>query len=178
LGPSGSVRGAVSNHRPAIRAAGFSAPTVGVPRRRAQRLSRPAVAPTWKRTPPFPGRALIASSTAADWMVTAWKSCASRIGRRRGYTASVRRQLSISVAPDPVERGVQEVQRDVHGLLRESHHLISGSFIMACRSADDRVRRMGLIFTTADWRRQICDGFGQPRIRSARCSPILERCWA
>src|SRR6266851_4324976 len=44
---------------------------------------------------------------------------------------------------------------------------------MACHSAactDDRARRMGLIFTTADWRGQICDGFRQPRIRPAQRS--------
>jgi hypothetical protein len=54
------------------------------------------------------------------------------------------------------------------GSCDESHHLISGSSITACHSAactDDRVRRMGLIFTTADWRRQIGDGFRQPHIR-------------
>src|ERR1700716_1084071 len=44
---------------------------------------------------------------------------------------------------------------------------------MACHSAactDDRARRMGLIFTTADWGGQICDGFRQPRIRPAQRS--------
>src|SRR3979411_2868717 len=44
---------------------------------------------------------------------------------------------------------------------------------MVCHSAactDDRARRMGLIFTTADWRGQICDGFRQPRIRPAKRS--------
>ena len=49
---------------------------------------------------------------------------------------------------------------------------ISGS-VMACHSAactDDRARRMGLIYTTADWQGQICDGFRQPHIRPTQRS--------
>src|SRR5205823_12821497 len=62
----------------------------------------------------------------------------------------------------------QQVQRRGPWLVRRSHHLISGSSAMACHSAacmDDRASRMGLSFTTADWRDQICDGFRQPHIR-------------
>ena len=51
-----------------------SAATVEVARRRAQRLSRPAVAPFSRHAPPFPGCALTASSTTADWMITGRKS--------------------------------------------------------------------------------------------------------
>ena len=49
-----------------------SAPTVDFGRRRAQKLSRSAVAPPSRHISTFPGRALTASSTAADWMVTGW----------------------------------------------------------------------------------------------------------
>jgi hypothetical protein len=62
--------------------------------------------------------------------------------------------------------------------VRQSHHLISGSSVTACHSAaftDDRVRRMGLIYATADWRGQICDGFRQPHIRPAQRPHIEER---
>ena len=51
-----------------------SAPTVDFGRRRAQKLSRSAVAPPSRHISTFPGRALTASSTAADWMVTGWKN--------------------------------------------------------------------------------------------------------
>jgi hypothetical protein len=51
-----------------------SAPTVDFGRRRAQELSRSAVAPPWRHTSTFPGRALTASSTAADWMITGRKN--------------------------------------------------------------------------------------------------------
>ena len=52
----------------------FFRPDRGSRRRRAQRLSRPAVAPPSRHAPPLPGRAFTASSTAADWMVTGRKS--------------------------------------------------------------------------------------------------------
>ena len=51
-----------------------SAPTVDFGRRRAQKLSRSAVAPPQRHTSTFPGRALTASSTAADWVITGRKS--------------------------------------------------------------------------------------------------------
>jgi hypothetical protein len=51
-----------------------SAPTVDFGRRRAQKLSRSAVAPPPRHTSTFPGRALTASSTAADWVITGRKS--------------------------------------------------------------------------------------------------------
>jgi len=57
------------------------------------------------------------------------------------------------------------------GSCDQSHHLISGSSVTACHFAactDDRASRMGLIFTTADWQGQICDGFRQPHIRPAQ----------
>ena len=47
-----------------------SVPTMDLIGRRAQRLSRSAVAPTSRHAPTLPGRALTASSTTADWMIT------------------------------------------------------------------------------------------------------------
>ena len=51
-----------------------SAPTVDFGRRRAQKLSRSAVAPPQGHTSTFPGHALTASSTAADSVITGRKS--------------------------------------------------------------------------------------------------------
>ena len=57
------------------RAAGFLPPRPQISDAAvAQKLSRPAVASPSRRTPTFPGRALTASSTAADWMITGRKS--------------------------------------------------------------------------------------------------------
>jgi hypothetical protein len=51
-----------------------SAPTVDFGRRRAQKLSRSAVALAIEHTSTSPGRALTASSTAADWMIAGRKN--------------------------------------------------------------------------------------------------------
>jgi hypothetical protein len=52
----------------------FFRPDLDFGRRRAQKLSRSAVAPSLRHTSTFPDRALTASSTAADWMITGRKS--------------------------------------------------------------------------------------------------------
>jgi hypothetical protein len=73
-----------------------SAPTADFRRRRAQKLSRPAVAAPERRTPPFPGRALTASSTAADWMITGRKSA-----RLSGVVSFGFRSRGMMSLPDP-----------------------------------------------------------------------------
>ena len=50
--------------------------------RRAQELSRSAGTPPLRHTPPFPGRALTASSTAADWIITAGRTLGRRVSLR------------------------------------------------------------------------------------------------
>jgi hypothetical protein len=73
-----------------------SAPTTVSRRRRAQKLSRPAVALTWPHAPPFPGRALTASSTAADWMITVRNSAGFSSVASFGF-----RSLGLMSLPDP-----------------------------------------------------------------------------
>jgi len=93
---------------------------------------------------------------------------AARLSSRYRAHAAIRRApdryqtpLDFRGSPRHVKR-FQQASADVHGLVRRSHHLISGSSVTACHSAactDDRARRMGLIFTTADWRGQSAMGF-------------------
>ncbi len=88
------------------------------------------------------------------------------------------KQLAVSVIPPSCGVAFSRSSVDVHGSCDQSHHLISGSSVTACHSAactDDRVSRMGLIFTAADWRGQICDGFRQPHIRPAQHPHLKER---
>src|SRR5262249_49258685 len=81
------------------------------------------------------------------------------------------KQLATSVTHCRVELRSAGPASMSMGACDQSHHLISGSSVTACHFAactDDRVSRMGLIYTTADWRGQICDGFRQPHIRPAQ----------
>jgi hypothetical protein len=65
-----------------------SAPTVDFARRRAQKLSRSAVAPPGRHAPTFPGRALTASSTAACLIGSGLKAAAICAGSGVGVSHS------------------------------------------------------------------------------------------
>jgi hypothetical protein len=124
-----------------------SAPTVDFGRRRAQKLSRSAVAPPQGHTSTFPGRALTASSTAADSVITGRKSAL--------YFSVAWIDVAASTSsPFASDARCWRVQRRYPCRVRWSHQLISGSSVPACHFAacmDDRAGRTGLIFDTADW---------------------------
>jgi hypothetical protein len=117
-----------------------SAPTAGFRRRRAQKLSRPAVALTWPHAPPFRGRALTASSTLDDhgpkqrsvvecgllWVSLAWIDCRCQIHRSlRGpgslaapWPSGFRRRY----VPALNKRSVQEALRGRRGPSQRGQH--------------------------------------------------------
>ena len=153
----------------------FLRPDPHVGRRRAQGLSRPAVAPPVPHARSFPGRALTAPSTAAPWQV--------------GMTCprGARCRARSSIAPQPCIRSIREDRchdaviriggkapgRRVHSAQRLGSHGFTSDH-----------RHLGFIGKPLAWGRQIgCPvvlpfrllSLMMPDVR--RCHPTLRRSW-